>query len=77
MKLNLETGMCLANGTPVKYGDILVSKSTHDVIVKHHAKLNIPIVEIIDEDIIFTLDEFIQSWGESLSVITNVNIYEN
>ena len=59
----------------IKYGDILTSTMTHDVVVMHHVERKVPIVKVIGEDIIFDLDEFISAWGYKIEIKSNVNDY--
>ena len=73
---NLSTGISLPRGNgEVCYGDILKSSMTHDVVVMFHADKQIPIVKVIDSEFYFPLKQFIESWGSSLKIDTNVNYY--
>lgn len=72
----LETGISLPRGKgEIKYGDVLKSSMTHDVVVMHHKDNNTPIVKVVGENIWFTLDEFVKSWSTRLEIGNNVNFY--
>lgn len=75
-RINMNTYVKLPRdkGT-IKYGDILISSMTHDVIVMYHVERRVPIVKVINEDIIFDLDEFISAWGYRIEIKKNVNDY--
>jgi hypothetical protein len=62
-----------SNGQVVILGDILSSPSTHDVIVMFDLNHNKFVVKILDDDIVFDLDEFML-W-EGLSIKNNINFY--
>ncbi|MCK4518450.1 hypothetical protein KAT92_06740 [Candidatus Babeliales bacterium] len=73
----LETGLKLPrdNGN-IRYGDILTSKMTHDVVVMFHEDKGIPIVKVINEiSVWFELEEFINAWGLQLELDSNINYY--
>ena len=54
---NLSSGFKLpVNGEDIKYGDIIKSKNTHDFIVMYDNKNDLPIVKLVDENIIFRLE---------------------
>lgn len=72
----LETGLCLPRGKgAIRYGDMLSSSMTHDVVVMFHSGLGKPIVKVIDEDIYFELEKFIDAWGMHIEIKSNVNYY--
>jgi hypothetical protein len=71
-----ETGFKLPRGKGViQFGDVLKSSMTHDVVVMLHKEQKKPIVKVIDKDIWFELEEFINSWGSHLEISHNVNYY--
>lgn len=59
----------------VRFGDVLKSSITHDVVVMFHQQQNKSIVKVLDEDIWFELEEFINSWGSCLEISHNINYY--
>lgn len=74
--LNLETGFKLPRDKGViRFGDVLKSSMTHDVVVMFHEWQKKPIVKIIGEDIQFELEDFVNSWGSHLEISHNVNYY--
>lgn len=71
-----ETGFKLPRDKGViRFGDVLKSSMTHDVVVMFHEEQKKPIVKMIDEDIWFELEEFVNSWGSRLEISHNVNYY--
>jgi hypothetical protein len=72
----LETGFKLPRDKGViRFGDVLKSSMTHDVVVMFHQGQKKPIVKVIDEDIWFELEEFLDSCGSRLEISHNINYY--
>lgn len=71
-----ETGYKLPRDKGViRFGDVLKSSMTHDVVVMYHEEQKKPIVKVIDKDIWFELEEFVKSWSTRLEISYNVNCY--
>lgn len=71
-----ETGFKLPRDKGViRFGDVLKSSMTHDVVVMLHEGQKKPIVKVVNEDIWIELGEFVRSWGSRLEISHNVNYY--
>ena len=72
----LDTGLKLPKDKGViRYGDILKSSLTHNVVVLHHEEKNLPIVKVVGEDVWFLLEDFLNSWNTRLEIDGNINLY--
>jgi hypothetical protein len=74
---NLATGYELPRswGRQILLGDVLISAATHDVVVQWHYQKAIYIAKIVNEDIWFSLEEFVKAWGTRLEVCKNILFY--
>ncbi|AXY09967.1 hypothetical protein CUC43_25885 [Bacillus thuringiensis LM1212] len=60
--MNICTDIQTLKGEKIKFGDILSSPTTHDVVVLIDGNSE-PIVQVIDhKDYIFTLKSFVSKW---------------
>lgn len=74
----LGTGLFIDGGCgdEILLGDVLISKCTHDVVVQWHSEKKIYIVKVVNEDIWFPLDEFVNAWGRRLEVKDSIIMYQ-
>ncbi|CDN39576.1 hypothetical protein [Bacillus thuringiensis] len=71
--MDMFTDVLTQEGEKIKFGDILSSPTTHDVVVLREVDGE-PIVQVIGhEEYIFTLKSFVSKWSE-LSVTGSILI---
>ncbi|MDH8003021.1 hypothetical protein [Bacillus cereus] len=69
--MDISTDIQTLKGEEIKFGDILSSPTTHDVVVLIDGNSE-PIVQVIDhKDYIFTLKSFVSKWP-ALSVTGSI-----
>ncbi|HFJ9374995.1 TPA: hypothetical protein ACGW7B_005693 [Bacillus nitratireducens] len=69
--MDIFTGLSTQKGEKIKFGDILRSPTTHDVVVLIEVNRE-PIVQVIEHKCyIFTLKSFVSQWSE-LSVTGSI-----
>lgn len=76
--MDLKTGYKLPRSEEeIKIGDVLSSSITHNVIVQWHEEKDIPIVNVmyLNDDIWFTLEEFLDAWKSKLTIKENINVF--
>ncbi|MCU5181617.1 hypothetical protein [Bacillus toyonensis] len=74
--MDIFTGVQTKRGEKIKFGDILSSPITHDVVVLREVDGE-PIVQIIGhEDYVFALKSFVSKWSE-LSVTGSILTKDN
>lgn len=74
--MSLETGVALPRFKGmIRFGDVLTSELTHDIVVMFHEEQKKPIAKLINKDIWWNLEEFVSSWGSYIEISHNVNYY--
>lgn len=78
--MDINTGIKIGSfyQDEIRVGDVLKSSVTFDVIVMWHADKNIFIAKKIgDNEIYFSLEEFVKGWEKHLKIDNNINEYND